>query len=281
MERLKIAAGIKGQTVISGPEAKKIKPSQYVHTLSNGYVDLSAKCYDDAEERTYRQILGKSTPLPILLENPHAAGLIEIARIADIAPLLAEQGIAKPSSSSSDQARTEEKKLEAKVKIEKEFRRRLFTAVHDKSNSALDKQDLRAIAAMLYRQCPTAELPLIYAMYGWEKSLDEYPNRAEKLQAAIAELDGKQAAQLILDLVLIGDLSVNTYNVDRDKPDQLLAAAKRVGVDPEPIKAAVKAETKAREYAKKKPAAKKTPAAPKKSEVVWPFPEPESLKTHV
>lgn len=277
MERLKTAASVKGQTVISGPEAKKIKPSEYTSTLHNGYVDLSAKCYDDEKQRTYRQILGKNTPLPILLENPHADNLIEIVRVTDIAPLLAEKGIAKPSSSSSDRARTEEKKLEAKVKIEKDFRRRLFTAIREHSSSALDKQDLRAIAALLYRQCPTSELPLIHALYGWEKSIDDYPDKAEKLQAAIAKLDGKQAAQLILDLVLVGNLSVNTYNVDNNKPEQLLAAAKRAAVDPEPIKAAVKAEAKAKEDAKKKPALKKTPATSKKSEVVWPFPKSQSL----
>lgn len=263
--RLRIQAEVTGQTIISGPEAKKIMPYSYSGDLKNGYVNLDAKCYADEETRTFRQILGEATPAPALLENPHSDGFLEVVRVTDIEQLLKEQGIAAPRSENSNANRDEEKKQEAKAKIEKEYRRQLFTAVRAKSNAALDKNDLRTIAAMLFRQCPNTEQPMIMALYGWDKSINEWPDRNKNLKAAIDKLDGQQAAQLIRDLTLAGDLTISSHNFDKSKPEKLLAAAARVGVDPDPIKAAVKAEAKAKLDAKK-PAVKKIKADKKAPE---------------
>lgn len=260
--RLRIQAGVNGQTIISGPEAKKIMPYSYSGDLKNGYVNLDAKCYVDEKTRTFRQILGDTTPVPALLENPHSDGFLEVVRVTEIEKLLQEKGIEAPHSENANAARDENKKQEAKAKIEKEYRRQLFTAVRAKSNAALDRNDLRTIAAMLFRQCPNTEQPMIMALYGWDKSINEWPHREKNLQVAIAKLDGQQAAQLIRDLTLAGDLTISSHSFDKSKPEKLLAAAARVGVDPEPIKAAVKAEAKAKQDAKK-PATKKAKAGEK------------------
>lgn len=254
-KRLRIQAGANGQTIISGPEAKKIMPHNYCRELKNGYVNLDAKCYDDEKTRTFRQILGEAAPMSTLLDNPHTDGFLEVVRVTDIEQLLKEKGIEAPRSENTNAARDEEKKREAKAKIEKEYRRQLFAAVREKSNAALDRNDLRTIAAMLFRQCPNTEQPMIMALYGWDKSINEWPHREKNLQAAIAKLDGQQAAQLIRDLTLAGDLTISSHNFDKSKPEKLLAAAARAGVDPESIKAAVKAEAKAKLDAKA-PAAK-------------------------
>jgi hypothetical protein len=89
------------------------------------------------------------------------------------------------------------------------------------------------------------------------KSVAEYPDHEKNLRAAIAALDDKAVAQLVLDLALVGELNVSIHSVDKSKPEQLLDAAARVGVDPEPIKVAVKTEAKAKADAKKKPTANK------------------------
>lgn len=264
-ERLLALAAQKGQTVISGSEAKKIAPYSVMGDLKGGYVALDSKCYDDNQHenkyRTYREILGKTAPAPVLLENPHEDGVVvEIVRASDIEQLLKDKGIDAPRiSNSTDSHRDEEKKREAKAKIEKEFRLRLFKAVREKSTKALSKTDLHALAEKLFRI--SNERSLFISLYGWDKSVDEWSTREKALPAAIGKLDGQQATQLILDMLLAADLTVSTHNADTNKPTQLLAAAKRAGIDPEPIKAAVKAEDKARQDAKKKPAAKKVKRA--------------------
>lgn len=251
------AAAEKGQKVIGGAEAKKIRPHQY-GDLNGGYISLDATCYQDSKNRTYRKILGKAAADTVLLEDPHSDNLMEIVRVADIKEVLKEKGIAPKVTTA---AREEDKKREAKVKIEREYRRRLFSRVRENSTGKIDTPALRNIAYLLLRQVGQSERPFILGLYGWDKSIMEYPNHEQKTRAAIDALDDKGVRQLILDMTLVGDLAVNAYHPEKDKPEQLLAAAAALAVDAEAIKSEVKAEAKAKIDAKKKPA-KKAPTKP-------------------
>jgi ParB/RepB/Spo0J family partition protein len=257
-KRLITLAKDKGQKIISGPDAKKIMPYFHMSSLQGGFAPLDSKCHDDTKKRTYRQILGKSANAT-LLENPHGDDLIEIVRLSDVEQLLKEKGIQKPRSVSSSVS-AEEKKRQEKVKIEKEFRRRLFTAVREKP-VGLSVEMLRVIATSLYSNIDQAARPLIMELYAFDKAVNEWPDRDKKLRLAIESIDPKALVQFVVDLALVGDISVNQYGVER-KPEQLLAAAARAGIDAEQIKATVKAEAKAKLDTKKKPAAKKVAAVP-------------------
>ena len=56
-----------GKRVIEGKEAKKLSPYGSAHHLEGGYVSLDAHCYEDAKNRTYRQLLGKGAETELLL----------------------------------------------------------------------------------------------------------------------------------------------------------------------------------------------------------------------
>lgn len=278
-----------GQPIISGATAKKIKPYNYSSELKEGYVSLDTICWQDDKRRNYGQLVGRKSPVVSLMEDPHSDNLISVVKLADIKSLLEEKGIkASASSSVSQSAQTREQ--EAKVKIEREYRRRLFVAVREKSPGLVDRDVLNNIAAKLLLNTPHNERPFLMTLYGFDKAMHEYPKAQEKTHAVMCALDDKTVTQLIIDCMLANDLSVSSYGTD-GKPEQLLAAAGLVDVDAAKIKAGVKAEAKAKIDAKKKkpepakkmakaPTKKAAPAPVKKATdtgvlnpaVAWPFP---------
>jgi ParB/RepB/Spo0J family partition protein len=248
-----------GQNVIRGVEARRIMPNSYSGcSLSEGYVAITDTCFDDVKKRTFAQILGKS-PAVSLMEDPHRGTLIKVVKIDDIRATLAESGIRPRASVVSDNTR--QRALEAKVKAEKEYRRRLFIAVRDRAEPVIDRAMLNDVATRLYLNSAYTERPFMAGLYEFQKSMVEYPGASEKTHAVMAAMDDATINRLILDCMLLDELSVSHHTPD-GKPEKLLAAAARVGVDPGDIRASIKAEVKAKlsakAGAKKKPAAKKT-----------------------
>lgn len=274
--RIKEIAAAKGQVVISGAEAKKLLPNNYAR-LGGGYVDLDRPNYADAENRTYREILGADAPIPELLDNPHKNEIIEVVKVADIAPLLQERGIKinVETGRESEESRAREKEQEAKAKLEREYRHTLFTQVHHASLMMnLVYEDLLLIAGLMFNQLGggTIQKKIVMDLYGWtEEETLCYPDRDGKLRAAIAALSPAQLNQFIRDCALSHELHIYTYSSSsKDDPHALLAAAKRVKVDAYSIKAqineAAKAKAKAKADAAKYAADKKAQAASKKAD---------------
>lgn len=266
--QIKRVAVESGMTVLGGADAKKIYPSSYSR-LQAGYVKLSDHNYDDPKQRTYAQILGKKREGVALLESPHDSMLIEVVKLADIKPILVEQGIkSSVDNSASDAHRQKEKAQEEKAKQEREYRKRLFSQVHHASLLMnLVDQDLRLAALHLFNNLPGQSIQesTVMGLYGWTKEETfSYPDRAGKVKAAIDALTPAQLNQFIRDCTLSHDLNVNTYtSAGKDDPDRLLVAAARVKIDAAAIKAEVKKEAKDRADAKKVAADKKAAKAPK------------------
>ena len=266
--RIKQLATANGLTVISGAEAKKIMPNSYTSDLGGGYVDLDATNYLDPKHRTFRQILGKQAPQPVLLENPHSTGIKEIVKVSEIKSVLAEKGVALSSSSGhASKSSALEKEQEAKAKIERAYRTELFTEIHHASLMMnLVDADLRLLARILYQNLPSNTIPtkLVMSLHGWTDDTFSYPNREEKVKAAFDALSPAELNQVIRDCMLSHDLHVNVYTSysEKDEPNRLLAMAERTKIDAKAIKRKFVAEAKAKADLKLKAAEKKTAKAP-------------------
>ena len=264
--RIRVAAEAKGQVVISGTAATKIKPSNYGQ-LQGGYVDLDDTFWTDGKQQTYRKVLGKSAPVATLLEDPHKVGMIEIVKRDDLVALLAEKGIAisKGGQGIDVAAKAREKAQEAHAAIERQYRRKLFLAVRDDRPESLDPWDERIVATMLMQQCPNTEVDFITSLYGLlpadyaERMEDgKWTSQRQKLNQWLEALPIDRVRSLIRDLTMIDELAVHTYTGRKDDvPLILTAAAQRLGVPAAQIRAAVEAEAQAKLDAK---AAKKKPA---------------------
>ena len=266
----------KGQAVITGTAARKIKESSY-STVGGGYIDLDqVNHYPGQNGRTFRQILGDAMPKPTLLETPGTAEIVEIVKAADIAHLLKEKGVTINVKGDKIQSEHEarEKEAERKAKLEREYRNTLFTEVHHASLMAnLVDADLRVIAGLMFNQLPGGTLPkkLVMDLHGWTEETLNHTDYRGNLRRAVDALTPAQLNQFIRDCALSHELHVYAHtHSSKDDPHNLLAAAKRVKVDAYSIKAqineAAKAKAKAKADAAKYAADKKAQAASKKAD---------------
>lgn len=254
--------------------------------MGGGYVSLDSKNYSDPQNRTYRQLIGKSQAPIVLLDNPHSTEVNEIVKIADIKQILEDKGVSiSKSEGEANAAREREKEQEAKAKVERAYRTELFTQVHHASLMMnLVDADLRLLARIMYNNLPSGTIPtkLVMSLHGWTDETFTWPDREEKVKAAFDALSPAQLNQLIRDCMLSHDLHVNVYTSysDKDEPNRLLAMAERTKIDAKAIKKRFVDEAKAKADLKKKVAAKKAektapakivdtvnPAPPEKKEV--------------
>jgi len=248
-----------GVPVISGAAAKKIMPHNY-SDLNGGYVLVDKPVYSDGQNRSYRQMLGKDLPQTTLLESPHDDEVHHIIKVEDLTPLLKEKGLSTPNRSGSHRER--EKEQEARVKLEREYRTRLFMANHHSSLMMnLVDPDLRLVAAQMFENLSWGMIPTktLIRLYGWTEEQFNHPRR-ENIRAAIDALTQPQLNQFIRDCALCRELDVNIYTEQKSKPENMLAFAKRTKVDAKRIRAEVEAEAKAK--AEKKNGPKKSKEVP-------------------
>lgn len=286
--KIKQLAAAKGQTVISGAEAKKVMPHSYSNGLGGGYVDLDVINQNDEKRRTYRQLIAKSDVPIALLESPHGPDIKEVVRVADIKNLLKEKGVSISSSAGQANAeRDREREQEAKAKVERAYRTELFTQIHHASLMMnLVDEDLRQLAKILVNNLPGGTIPtkLVYSLHGWGDDTFSYPNRDEKTKAVFDALSPGELNQVIRDCMLSHDLHVNVYTSfsDRDELNRLLAMAARTKIDAKAIKKQFTEEAKAKADLKKKAAEKKaSKAAPaaKAPAATAPAPKVKPVKT--
>jgi ParB/RepB/Spo0J family partition protein len=258
--KMKAAALARGLAVVSGPEAKKIMPYEGAR-LQGGYVRLADKNFEDDNARTYREILGEADVPLALLESPNGQ-LVEVVKIADIKPLLAEKGIGVRQAEESSKSKAREQALAAKAKIEQEFRRQLFEATHHASLMMnLVDADLRLVACQVFSRIGggTIAQATVLRLHGWTRESISY-GRSGSLRAAVDALSPAQLNQFIRDCVLCSELETFSYTPN-DPPENLLAFAERAKVDAKKIRSDIDAAAKAKAESKKKAGEKKAAAA--------------------
>lgn len=269
-KKAKQKAEARGQSVISGDEAKKIMPNSWAN-LKGGYADVDKEFHVSGSGFTsYRKILGKLTPKGVLLESPFEPGkLITIAKIDELEDLVTQvAGSGKTEASVSAKQKAQEKQQEQAAAVEKRYRRELFVAIRDASrveNKPINEQE---VAALLFRNSPVSEDAFIRKLYGWTGKEFEsgtwngkYVTGTSRICDAIRQMSADDARQLIRDMTLIRELEVSTYAFNKaDCPTLMLAAAADLGIDAKAMKSALVKEAK--RLADEK-AAKKAKAASK------------------
>jgi ParB/RepB/Spo0J family partition protein len=268
-KKAKQKAEERGQTVISGEEAKKIMPNSYGN-LKGGYADVDKTMYLSSGSTTYRKLLGKQTPKGVLLESPFEPGkLITIAKIDELEDLVTQvAGTGKTEASISAKQRAKEKQQEQAAAVERQFRRDLFVAVRDASRVERPPINEHEVAALLFQNCPNTEDAFIRKLYGWTGSEFEsgyeggtYVTGTSKICTHIRQMELDDVRQVIRDMTLVRELTVSTYIYDEaDVPWLMLAAAADLGIDAETMK---KSLVKAAKKQAEEKAAKKAKAAAK------------------
>lgn len=252
----------RGQTVLTGEAAKKIKPYPS-SDLRSGYSDLDSMMYVGGQQTSYRKLLGKGIAGTVLLEDPYKPGkLIEIARTNELEALMAEvAGAGKTPAAQEALRKSKEKKQEQQAAIERQYRRNLFVAVHEAGAPAGEPWNEREVAILLVRNSPSSEDGFIRKLYGWTGAEFEgrhvdrrYVSTMNAICAHIRSMETEQVRQIIRDMTLVRDLAVNTYTGSTDMPERLLAAAAAHGIDAAAIKDTLVQAAKAKEKAKEKKA---------------------------
>ncbi|HVF61710.1 MAG TPA: ParB/RepB/Spo0J family partition protein [Thermoanaerobaculia bacterium] len=150
---------------------------------------------------------------------------------------------------------------ERKAKLERSVRRQIHEAVRAKV-TALRREDLVFIALAVFEEIWSENRKRIVEMWGWKREQKGYGERwSAAASREIPKLTEAELARLLVDLAVIRDTTAAPY--DKSKPDRLLAAAKRHGVDAARIRRTA-AAAQAKKKAKPKPKAAKKPAAVKK-----------------
>jgi ParB/RepB/Spo0J family partition protein len=268
-KKAKQKAEARGQTVISGDEAKKIMPNSHSN-LKGGYADVDKTMWVSGGSTTYRKLLGKQLPKGVLLESPFEPGkLITIAKIDELEDLVTQvAGSGKTEASISAKQKAKEKQQEQAAAIERQFRRDLFIAIHDAGRVERAPFNEHEVAALLFTGCSGPAHEFLIKLYGWagkEFESDygggQYVSSTNKICAAIRKMEPDAVRQLIRDLTFVDELAVNTYTSGKgDVPWLMMAAAVELGIDAETMKKTLLKDAKKKADEK---AAKKAKAAVK------------------
>jgi ParB/RepB/Spo0J family partition protein len=245
-----------GQRIIEGKQAASI--TKYgTHSLQDGFVKLDATCYDDPKNRTYRQLLGKQAT-PTLLVDPKY-GVIEVAEKKDLAPAL--KGI-RERSLNPDAAR------EKRAKLERSFRQQLYTTIRPKLPEKLGRTELEHVALVFFKRLENEVQKQVLKLWNWELATtkrDGYTHTSADVtgEQRVPKLNDAALARFMLDCSYAQELRVFTWS--DGKPELLLAAAKRLKIDPEKIRKdlAAAASAKAKKPAPAKASKKKAARKPK------------------
>lgn len=257
-------AAARGQKVITGEAAKKIMPYGGLEAKS-GLVQLDARCFDDKEMRTYRELLsetGFDAGADVqLVENSRAGVMIEAIPKNQLAEALKAAGV----TAHKEGGEAPQKALDAKIKGEQAYRQRLFETVSDRQSTAFaeggaifELDELKLLARMVFDSLYDSP-PRTFLMKIWRP--EEKPI-ATDFQEHIETLDAPELCLLMLDCALIRETSVNGYTLDI-KPANLLTTAARFGIDPAEIRKQTDSELRKKANSAAKAAQAGEPAAGK------------------
>lgn len=232
-----------GQVVITGKEAQKIAPHGSEYLEAAGYQRLDAHNHNDPKNRTNAQLLGKDY-LPILLQDPKTGKLVKLAKKTDLSAALSKAGVKRPEADQSSYAK-EQRAADRKIKLERKFRAAVYSAMRDKLPSKLAAEDLRTVALRFYYELQHDVRKLVMGLWNLEgvKSSNGYGvDLVKPVEKLLFDLSDAELTRFLFDLVFIKDLQV--YSHSSEKPTQLLAAAKKLKVNADKIRAELVAAAK-------------------------------------
>lgn len=247
---IKIAqAKANGQKVITGKQAKQLAPHGVDYGIGGGYVKLDARNYDDPKNRTYRQLLGKSSPAPTLLEDPREKGkLIEVLDRKTLDSALKAAGFKRPKNQVTKSP--QQKAAEQRAKIDQAVRDRITDAIRPKVPSKLGGVELEVLARAVYDRMWSEAQKRLRKYQNLEPSDEELAKakssygpgskedlRDRRVRDFIADASSAELSRFLMDCVL----SWTAIMYDEDE-DPLPRLADAYDIDVETIRKEVTAE---------------------------------------
>ena len=247
-ERLQAQAKAEGRTVFTGKDAKRIAPYGVGSNLQGGYVSLDSRCYEDPKGRTYRQLLGTCFKSNTLIADAESGRVVEVIKPTEHGAALKDKGL-RPErhTSSSDTER-------ARVKVaraETAFRERVFAAIRKKTPATIVASDLRLVAMALWRMSGNDSRLRLVKLWSWAPN-GKASDVVYRSDSQIGKLEEAQLRRFVLDCALIDEVRAGQY--DTSQPVKLLETAKRLRIDTDEVRKALKAEQAAKPQGRDKPA---------------------------
>ncbi len=268
--QLKEKAEKKGIKVIDGDEAKKLMPYGEVYPIGGNYVSLDARCHEDDNRRTYREILGKAAPIAAAIQNTSTYGksrpLVEVAEKKALAEALKKAGFEARQKNDPEQQKREAERAERETahQVEQEWRERLFASVRERfgkrfaETKTLAPEELTLLAVNFFlvfeQNAGYEDMERLTMLWGNPVIDDNYDEGVQKFADFLITIDASALCLFLTDLAFIGEVDAPRWSTD--KPERLIAEAKRQGIDPDALRKVIEKERKAKE--KPQPDAKKT-----------------------
>ena len=246
----------KGMKVISGAEAKKLKPQNYGDV--KGLLELDKVHHQIDSKKPLRKLLAKADVKPVLFEDPHTHTLVEMVPADQALQALKASGVIKtakmPGTSASQRADDE------KRQAENTWRGAVAEAcIGAARRETLDSEFglhlVRRVAVLLWHELHNDTRVRLTKMLGWPPLKGRWDHgagaTADDHINALTDADlvaYLTAATLVRDAALAPHMGVA-------EPVVLLQVASDLGVDAEAVKASLRKPAKAAPAGKAKPKA--------------------------
>lgn len=233
--RIKVEAGARGQTVITGKEAKEIMPNS---TTLRGYTKVDDHQALGGQMKTLRKVLGKDMPTPTLIEDPKTHEMVEVLPTAVVGKLLKEQGITKASTIETNEAAAKRQGVE---QFEKAWRRaaveKIDQALQNDGEGGFNAPVLRLMAHMMVDGLATEQRAHACGLLGLGKIAPREAIEAHINDCAPEDVDRVLLLLLVMhDMRESGDGTASSTRID--------TLAKEYGVDVAAIKSEIKTSVK-------------------------------------
>jgi ParB family transcriptional regulator, chromosome partitioning protein len=195
----------KGQKVLSDAESKKLFP--YRGSRPDGYAELSQKCFDDPKQRTWRSLMGKHAPTPVLAKD-------ESGDTHELVPLDAAKKAVKAAGHKFGMGRTPErdtshsKSERAAAKKAKALRERTTKRMGEMVKRAERREaDVRMtrlfVTVLVERTCDHESVAAAVKRRGLQPKTKAKYSSPERpiLSKAVAKMNGAELRGLAVELV--------------------------------------------------------------------------------
>lgn len=257
------AAKAKGQTIITGPQAKRIW--EYEHSALKGFKRLDRTDGRLDGQKTLKKVLGKDCPETVLLQSPFDGSLIEVLAEEKVTQALKDKGLLTPAQA---RASREVSAFEAKAKAEEKYQHtwrklaieKCYEAACTKPDGKIGSPTIRLIAKMMLQGLVGDNRAHSAQLLGVGKVAD-----TEGIRGYLDTCTDEEAGRTLLLLLMQHDMHFNQYAVIKDA-DRIQAVADDFEVDLETIQKGVQNAMKAAVKKSAKPVTPIAPAAQAKGE---------------
>jgi len=236
---LKAQAAAQGMQVITGADAKKIKPQQYGRAL--GYLELDKVHPSLHDTKPLRKLLAKADVKPVLVEDPHTKALVEMVSEKEALSALQAAGVVQtaklPSTSANERAAAD------KTQRELAWRNALAEQVLDAARTAGDAfrvSMIARVAVLLWHELHNDSRQRITKLLGWPPLKSRWSDGpGTTADQHIQALSDGDLCRYLTAATIVADTHIGSYQTIT-APQALLATATELGIDADAVKASVR-----------------------------------------